>query len=186
MRRIVLAFVLVAVTTTSARAEHRRSRRLAQVLSGVATGASSAVVLAGFLFAPAGQTLEKPLLYTGLAASVVTPSFGEWYAGEWLTYGMAARVLGAGFATFALTHEMKTQTCDDATSPTQTCTTLQGAGVAMLGIAAIAFIGGMAYDVSDAAPEADRWNLRHDFMVAPTALVTPTGTAMGLAASGRF
>jgi hypothetical protein len=100
---------------------------------------------------------------------------------------MAARVLGAGLATFALTNEMKTQLCVDAQTSSQTCTSLKGGGLAMLGLAAIAFIGGMAYDVTDAAPAADRWNGRHGYMtVAPTAFVTPTGTSTGIAIVGAF
>jgi len=54
----------------------------------------------------------------------------------------------------------------------------------MLGIAGIAFIGGMAYDVGDAAPAVDRYNASHGFVVVPTAVSTPTGPAPGVSVSG--
>jgi heme A synthase len=186
VRRLVIVFAIL-VTASSAHAEpQQRHRKTAQIFSGVGTGVSSALILSGFLFAPVGQTFERPLMYTGLATAVITPSLGEFYAGQYLTYGMAARVLGAGLATFALTNETKTQTCDGATMSSQQCTTLLGGGLALLGVAAIAFVGGMAYDVADAPSAVDTWNQSHGFMLEPTAIVTPTGTTTGVALSGYF
>ena len=185
MRRIVLVILLV-----SASAHAEKHRHTATVLSGLGTGVSSALLLAGFLFAPSDQDFDKPLLYTGLASAVITPSLGEWYgassASQFLTLGMAARVAGAGLATVALTQEQKTQTCEDAATSDKQCKVLKGAGIALLGVAAIAFIGGMAYDVSTAGDAVDDWNARHGFMVEPTAIVTPTGTTTGVALVGKF
>jgi hypothetical protein len=191
MRRIAAFLVVVGLVASSSRAhadDEGRNPTLAQVLSGAGTAVSAGLVLSGFVFTDNnGNQFNKPLLYAGIASAVITPSLGEWYAGEWLTYGMAARVIGAGVATFALTNEMKTQACDNATTAGQTCTTLKGAGVALLGVAAIAFVGGMAYDVRDAGPAVDRWNERHGIMVAPTALATPQGNlAGGLAVMGSW
>lgn len=185
MRRLVLV-VILAFATGSARADEPKSQTTALVLSSVGTGIASALVLGGFLFAPEGQDFNLPLLYTGLGAAAIAPSLGEFYADVPLTYGMAARVFGAGLATFALTTQMKTTTCDGATSSTQTCTSLQGAGYALMGLAAIAFVGGMAYDVSDAPDAVTRWNAVHVGAFAPVVLATPNGTATGLGVSGYF
>jgi hypothetical protein len=187
MRR--LAIVCILVIATAAHADGKKSRTVAQALSGGGTAAASVLVLAGFLAAPSGEEFNKPLLYTGIATAAIFPSFGEFYSGEYLTYGMAARVFAAGLATIALTTQMKTETCTDATTSTQQCTSLQGAGYALMGIAAIAFVGGMAYDVQDAGDAVDRWNTQHGFTatIVPTAMIAPNGaTVPGVALGGRF
>ena len=66
------------------------------------------------------------------------------------------------------------------------CTTFYGAGIAMLGVAAIAFIGGMAYDVDDAGPAVDRYNVSHGVSITPTALPATNGPAPGLSLAGSF
>jgi hypothetical protein len=187
VRRLVIVGILIFAT--SAHADDKKSRTVAQALSGGGTALASVLVLAGFLAAPPGEEFEKPVLYTGIATAAILPSLGEVYAGEYLTYGMAARVFAAGIATVALTTQMKTETCDDATMANQQCTKLQGAGYALMGIAAIAFVGGMAYDVQDAGDAADRWNVRHGFTatIVPTAMIAPTGaTVPGLVLAGSF
>ncbi|HEX4453713.1 MAG TPA: hypothetical protein VH143_22740 [Kofleriaceae bacterium] len=187
MRRLTIVGIICC--SLVAHADGKKSRTVAQALSGGGTALASVLVLAGFLGAPSGEEFEKPVLYTGIATAAILPSLGEVYAGEYLTYGMAARVFAAGLATVALTTQMKTETCDDATMANQQCTKLQGAGYALMGIAAIAFVGGMAYDVQDAGNAADRWNVAHGFTatIVPTAFVTPNGqTVPGLALGGRF
>jgi hypothetical protein len=184
-----LTIVCILCISLVAHADGKKSRTTAQALSGGGTALASVLVLAGFLAAPSGEEFEKPVLYTGIATAAILPSLGEVYAGEYLTYGMAARVFAAGIATVALTTQMKTETCDDATMSNQQCTKLQGAGFALLGVAAIAFVGGMAYDVQDAGDAADRWNVRHGFTatIVPTAMLAPNGqTVPGLALAARF
>ena len=46
---------------------------------------------------------------------------------------------------------------------------LKGAGIAVMGLAAIGFIGGMWYDALDAGDAVDRWRTRARHHVAPTA-----------------
>lgn len=177
---------MLALVLTTGTAHAEKKRQTAQILAGVGTGVSSALILSGFLFADQGNPINKPLMYSGLASAVITPSLGHMYAGQYVTIGMAVRVGAAGFATYALTHETKTGTCDTAQSAGTMCTSFYGAGIAMLGVAAIAFIGGMAYDVDDAASAADRYNASHGVMIAPTALATPHGPAPGLSLAGWF
>ena len=55
------------------------------------------------------------------------------------------------------------------------CKQLKGAGVAMVGLAALGFIGGMWYDALDAGDAVGRWRKRHGIIVAPT----PNGVALG-------
>jgi hypothetical protein len=183
MRRIVL---VLAIILAASPAHAERKRQTAQILSGAGVAVSSTLILSGFLFAKDGYPINKPIMYTGLASAVITPSLGEFYAGSYLTYGMAARVLGAGLATYALTNFNQTTTCDNATMAGTMCTNIKGSGLALLGVAAIAFIGGMAYDVDDAGPAVDRYNQSHGVMIAPAAMPTPTGPAPGLFIHGYF
>src|SRR5690348_16331954 len=99
MRRVA---ALLAAILPCAVAHADKSRTTAEALSGVGVGVSSALVLTSFLTGDTYHPVNEPMLYVGLASSIVTPSLGEWYAGEWLTPGMAVRVAAVGLATFAV------------------------------------------------------------------------------------
>ena len=152
-----------------------KSPDTAKYLSGGGAAVSGAILLAAFVGAPAGHPFNTPLLYTGLATAAVAPSLGEFYAGEWFTPGMGIRIAAAGLAVYAMQNEQETVTCDTLAMAGQTCKQLKGAGVALIGVAAIGFIGGMWYDALDAGDAVDRWRARHGVYVAPTG----TGVALG-------
>ena len=152
-----------------------KSEDTAKYLSGGGAAVSGAILLAAFLDPPLGQPYNAPLLYTGLATAAITPSLGELYAGEWFTPGMGIRIAAAGLAVFAVQNEMDTVTCDTASMSGQTCHQLKGAGVALMGVAAIGFIGGMWYDALDAGDAVRRWRSRHGIMIAPIG----NGVALG-------
>lgn len=185
-----IALVCLVLAARSVHADPSpKSRTIAYALSGAGTGVASLLMLGGFMLAPSGQELNKPLMYSGLGLAAVAPSFGDWYAGQWLTWGQLARAVGVGVAVIAFTTEMQTVTCDDAQTVMQTCTQLRSGGFALLGLAAIAFVGGMAYDVRQSAVATDRWNADHGFSatIVPTVMIAPTGASVpGLAFAGRF
>jgi len=178
--------ICVMAAAVPAHAEGPKSEQTAEILSGVGTGVSSALILAGFLDENSDQPFNKPLMFTGLASALITPSLGQLYAGDYITIGMAARVLGVGIATYALTHYTKTTTCDAATMSGTMCKTLDSGAFPLLGLAAIAFVGGIAYDVADAAPAVQRWNEHHGFQIAPTVVPGANGPAAGLSLFGQF
>jgi hypothetical protein len=186
MRQARLAMIGVMAVAIPAHAEAPKSQQTAQIMSGVGTGVSSVLILAGFLDENANQPFNKPLMYTGLATAAITPSLGQIYAGDYVTIGMAARVVGAGLATYALTHYTRTTTCDDATMSGTMCKKLDSGAFPFLGLAAIAFVGGIAYDVGDAGPAVQRWNERHGFQIAPAIVPGPNGPATGLSIVGQF
>lgn len=174
----MVLFVLLACATAHA----DKSRETAQYLSGGASAVSGAVLALGFLAAPEGKTFNTPVLYTGLALATVTPSLGELYAGEWFTPGMGIRIASAGLAVYAIQNEQETVRCDTASSSTQPmCKELGGTGIALVGLAAIGFIGGMWYDSLDAGDAIDRWRSRHGIVVSPT-----VGPSTGLSLAGSF
>ena len=79
----------------------------------------------------------------------MTPSLGEFYAEQYLTYGEAIR---AGAVAFALIGAAQTETtsCTNTDVPTN-CKNISTNGIALLSIGAIAYVGGVLYDVFDAA-----------------------------------
>jgi hypothetical protein len=178
--------VAALLATTGVHAEpHMKSRTRAQTLSAIGAGVSGAIVLTSVFTGSSLGTVNMPLLYTGLGVSVLAPSAGEWYAGEWLTWGMGVRAIAGATAIVVTQTQTQTQTCAASGLP---CTSLSGGGVALLGIIAIAYVGGMAYDVIDAGDAVDRYNRAHGFTfdVTPTVMTTPSGTVPMLQLVGRW
>jgi hypothetical protein len=157
-----------------------KSPTTATALSGIGAGVSGAVIVSSFLVGTSTAEINTPLFLIGLGSSIVTPSLGQIYSGEYFTWGMAARGAATALAAIALLGEEKTVACDDGIN--KNCKTLQGAGLALVGLAAIAYIGGMAYDVNDASDAAARANVHALFTLVPT--MDPHSA--GLALAGRF
>ncbi len=174
MRALLLALLLVAGT---ARAE--KQRHTASLLSGAGAAVSSGLVVLSFLI-PTGE-INYPLFGTGLALSVVTPSLGELYAGQYLTIGEGVRAAAAGAALYAIATQNESIRCEDGNG---FCKSITGTGVAILGLAAIAFVGGVAYDLLDAPDAVDRYNRRLGIFVSMAK--TPEGSVPTLAFGGRF
>jgi hypothetical protein len=186
MRRLVLAFSIVAVLATAAHADHK-NRRTALVLSGVGTGVSGALIVTSFLAAPKFGDINEPLFYTGLGTSVFTPTLGHWYAGQWLTFGMAIRGGAAALGAVAIATQNETVQCTPAPASGQTCQQITGTGLGLLMLAGIAYIGGAAYDLRDTSDAVDRYNREHGVFITPTAMRGATGTPVaGLAIGGVF
>jgi hypothetical protein len=185
MRSLVVALALVC-SIGSAEAG-RKSRQTAKILSGSGAGVAGAVTLAGFLTTPEGEPFNQPVLFTGLGLLFVTPSLGEFYAGQYLTYGMAVRAGATGLAILALETQTRAVRCDEVGASTALdCEVFTREAYPLLGIAAIAFIGGVWYDALDADDAADRFNAKHGFTVTPTMMSGPPGSVPGLMISGTF
>jgi hypothetical protein len=184
MRCLVVLVILLISTAADA---GPRNRNTARVMSGTAAGVSGAITLAGFVTTPSGEPFNRPVLYTGLGMLMVTPSLGEFYAGQYLTWGMGVRAVATGFAIWTLQTQTEAVRCDEIGAPHEpTCNSFNDMAYPLLGIAGIAFIGGVWYDVLDAADAADRFNARHGYTVVPVPLRGPNGMAPGLVLSGSF
>lgn len=187
MRTLALCVVLATASATAHAEAGPKDRKLARILSGTAASVSGGVVLTGFMLARDGDAFNTPVLYTGLGMLMVTPSLGEFYAGQYLTWGMGVRAVATGFALYTLENYTYAVRCPAASGLEGfDCTNLEEAAYPLLGIAAIAFIGGVWYDVLDAGDAVDRYNKRNGFTVAPTALRGPTALAPGLVLSTTF
>ena len=176
MMRVVPAVLAMVLVASPAAAE--KSRKKALMLAGVGTGVSSALVLSSFLIKAGEVPVFAPTFYAGLGSSVITPSLGQWYAGKWLTIGMAVRVAAAGMAAFAVSQRRNDPCFVD---PTAICPTFTGTGFTVLSLAAIAYVGGVAYDVIDTPNAVEQHNRTHAMLV-PAA----TDRSVGLAVVGRW
>jgi hypothetical protein len=177
MRACVLIAALGVVSST-AHADDEKSPNVALALSGVGAGVSSAMIVSSFIFAPSYGDINVPLLEIGLGTSLITPSLGELYAHDWLSWGMGVRAGAAALAAVAVATQEKSAPCEVDT--TQTCKTLQGGGLVLIGLAAIAYIGGTAWDVSDAGDSAVRYNHRlNGLAIAPMSVHGGAGLAIG-------
>jgi hypothetical protein len=183
MRRLMVTmFLLLACATAQA----EKSKQTATVLSAVGAGVSGGVVIAGFVTAPNAERINDPVMYTGIGMLMVTPSLGEFYAEQPLTWGMGIRVVASALAVYTLQTQTKLATCDLAhSSDEEKCEVFTENAYPLLGIAAIGFIGGVWYDVLDAGDAVERFNKKHKFNISP-AVPTSSGVAPGLTLTGNF
>lgn len=182
MRRALVPLLLVIAGAT---ASAEKSRTVAKGLSGGGAAVSGAVVLAGFLTAPESKPFNVPVLYTGVGMLFVTPSLGHFYAEQYLTLGMGIRAVAAGIAVYALKTQTRLATCDTAHSSNEPpCEILSENAYPLLGVAAIAFIGGVWWDNLDAGDAVDRYNSSHGFTIAPSVQTTAQSWSAGI--SGTF
>lgn len=184
MRRVAASLVLLALCGSAQAGP--KSRQTARLASGISSAVAGGVTLGGFVFAPDSKPFNKPVLYTGVGLLLVAPSAGQFYSGQYLTIGMGIRAAATGLAIYTLQTQTKTIVCDDAQSSADLCEGFTDNAAPILGVAAIAFIGGVWYDALDAADAADRYNRKHGYTVTPTALVAPQGMVPGLAITGSW
>lgn len=184
MRCLPIVVLLALCATADAAPKDPQTARL---LSGGASGVAGAVTLAGFLTTPQGEAFNKPVLYTGIGMLFVAPSIGEFYAGQYLTIGMGVRAAATGLALYTLSSQTRPVICDEVGAGKElNCRSFTENAYPLLGLSAIAFVGGVWYDVLDAADSADRYNRKHGFTVAPATLPGPQGSVPGFVVSGVF
>jgi hypothetical protein len=183
MRRLLVMCLLLGSYST---AHAEKNPRTATILSVSSASVSGAVVLAGFMTAPAGQRVNAPVMYTGVGLLFVTPSLGQFYAGQYLTWGMGVRLAAAGLAVYTLETQTSLAVCDNAMSSNDPpCEVFSEGAYPLLGIAAIGFIGGVFYDALDADDAVHRYNKKHGYTITP-GVPTTSGAAPGLTLSGWF
>ena len=179
----IALLLMIAVLAPVAHAE-RKKLATAQAASGVGTGVSSALFLSAFLVSKQNEgDVPMSLIYIGLGTSVVTPALGHWYAGRYLTPGMGIRAAAALFSTWGVIHYSQTERCN--TFEFKECTGLKEGAIIVLGISAIAFVGGAAYDFKTLDESVELYNTR--FAITPTLMPTTSGPpGAGLGLSGEF
>lgn len=184
MRKLAVTLVLVlAVSTGEARP---RKYSVAYGLSGVGTGVSVGLMLGAFFFPKDTGELRTPLLYSGLATSVITPSLGNFYADHWFNIGMGVRLAAGALGAYALTSMRQDHRCP--TLMADTCTEITNGGMIVVSIAGIIYVGGAAYDFKVLGEQLEAYNARHRyrFQWAPSVTPSPSGRGALLGVGGTF
>lgn len=180
--RVLIVAVVLALVATPAHAE--KSLTTARILSGVGTGASAAITLAAFVAGDGAAGISKPLLLTGLGTAIITPSLGELYAGSYFTPGIAIRLGATALAIYAIYGQQEDVRCSSVEY--KLCKQFKDEAFVTLGLAAIAFIGGAAYDIKELPDYVAKAN-GVSVSIIPTVLPTRGGEiAPGLATILHF
>jgi hypothetical protein len=184
--RALMLFLVLAATPASAETASpppnppgAKSEKTAKALVAGGTIFSSGLIIASFLVNLNEGTAYLPTLYAGVGTSIITPSLGQLYAGQYLTIGMGIRGVAAGIALWGYSKKQD-QPCTDV--PNTNCPTTTATGLVMISLAAIAYIGGVAYDVRDTPNAVSRYNKR----LANKRGASLTPTRNGVALVGRF
>lgn len=155
--------------------EDAKSPETAMLLSLAGTIAPIALVAIG---ANSEGSQGEDLVTLGVLAAFVTPSLGHWYAGHYLTGGMAMRAGGAGLVTLGVISlvgeclDSEDSSCGDG-----------GAGVMIAG--AGLFAAGAIYDIATAGDAARAWNSSH-LRIAPTMVSSGAHSGFGVGLGGSF
>jgi hypothetical protein len=181
MKKLVVAVLLVSSLAHA----RPRSLKTAYTLSGVGAGGSALLVVGAFLLPPHSGDISYPMLWSGLGTGVLTPSLGNFYAGKYLTVGMGIRVVAGGFAAYVATSQQQEHQCSDSSTP-KVCKEITNTGMTLLGVAAIVFIGGAAYDFKTLPDDIDAYNAKHAFKWAPMVTPAPSGPGALLGIGGEF
>ncbi len=160
-----------------------KNLRTAYLLSGIGVGASSAVFLSSFFVGKHVGDVNMPVLFTGLGSGMVTPMLGQIYTGNYLTWGLAIRVAAGALVTFSVVEQSEDTRCDS--EEYATCRSLKTDAYPLRGLAAIAYIGGAAWDITTLPDAVDDYNKRATGLMGISP--TPMGRdGYGLAAVGTF
>lgn len=187
MTKFSIPLVLVLVFVVSLATAHAKPRKhsTAYAISGVSTGASVVLMSSAFFFPKENHDLNYPLLFTGMATSVITPSLGNFYADHWLNIGMGVRVAAGALGAYAAATMRQDHQCPNS-STSMKCTELTDNGMIALGIAGIIYVGGAAYDFKVLGEQVDEYNVRHPFQWAPVLTPSPSGSGALLGIGGTF
>jgi len=126
------------------------------------------------------------LMAFGAFASTFAPSFGEYYAHEFWTRGMTLRLVGGVVAGIGAATQNFCVDPADFDCPNRNN---NGGSDTLIVVGALAYAGGIAYDIVHARDAARSYNRSHGgraTTVFPTAVRGTTSMGYGLVAGGTF
>jgi hypothetical protein len=166
----ITAIVVLCLSVSAARADERDPDTALVLTAGGTAVAVGIAIPAGSLHMKDWQ-VGVPLL----AAIEVVPSVGHFYGGDYVSLGLAARVVGGGLLVLGLADPFHHDSFEITTTPAQ-----------ILGMSGVALtIGGVIWDFATASSAARRYNKQHVDLL-PTSLATAHGSVAGVALGGQF
>lgn len=183
---IRLAVVLVLLSSRFASAdtgEDAKSPEVALALSGGATAVSIAAVVGGFVVSDRGgpnRDFWSGVAIAGAMSTLITPTFGEWYAGRIFTGGLGLRLAGVAVMGLGVT---QLSICFDECSGTSN----NGAAVTLITLGLISYGAGIVSDIAAAPSTARQANAHRHAAITPTVMRSSSGrSAYGLGLGGSF
>ena len=184
LRTIALLLVLGTRVASAEDTDGTKSPATALALSAGGVTASLGMLIGGLYGASqarhgGSEGAWDTVAAVGAASTLVTPSLGEWYSGKYLTGGLGLRLGGialaaAGVSTVAI--------CIDCGHPDNS------GAIALVGVGALAYLGGIILDVATAPSAAREHNTKPKtrVMVVPSVGKWPSGPAYGMGLGGSF
>jgi hypothetical protein len=183
MRNAVASMLVLATTLAYADPEPPPPKKRGDALALSIAGTAGAVGL--ITLGITGHSDGAVVI--GGVTSLVTPAFGEWYAGEYWTRGMTIRTLSA----VGLVVSAPAWMCDyntDGAEPTF-CQSHRDLRKPIIGFWIGAYAAGALYDILDAPRAAGRYNRAHapPIIITPTVVGAPSGSLQyGVSVAGAF
>src|SRR5262245_19961452 len=181
LRTSVLCLVVVTLLGTrlaAADSPEPKNPETAAMLSLSGTLGSGALIVLGLAnHGGAGDSLAL----VGFASSVITPSFGEWYAGEYLTAGLGFRLTGVIVGALGLS---QLNICFESPCNSDG----NGAALTLMSLGVVSYATGVIWDIAAAPSAARKANaMHHAPMITPSVMASPSGrAAYGLGVGGTF
>jgi hypothetical protein len=196
----VVAALSVFATSADARPRQRETAKwlsLGGVIGSAALAGTGAMMAEYTLTGGRGYDLGyegtrragEGLMIAGAVSTVITPSLGDWYAGEYFTTGVKLRAAGLGIGLVGLGYYYGSEkSCSPSLFGSAACeggTPPDARGASMVWVVGGAlYLSGIVYDVVHAPTAADRAN--EHFQVMPAVIPTQHGVVSGVGIGGKF
>jgi hypothetical protein len=185
--KLLLASAVVLLATSHARADSESADADTALRMSIVGSVAPVVAMGiGALLASQStgnvQNAGYGIIAGAAIVGIATPALGELYGHQWFTGGMALRVGGLVVANVGLFLAYNTEIGNCTSSPCH----LHGGDLGFVIAGAALYLGGTYLDIDGARDAARTWSHRHDVVVAPTALRSPSSIAPALALSLTF
>jgi hypothetical protein len=181
LRAAVLLMIILGTRVASADSTEPNSPDFALALSAGGTLVSLGLLVGGWHdleHTTVGPKLWATTSAIGLESTLITPSLGQWYAGKFMTTGLALRLAGIAAGGLAALNICSSENCHSDRS----------AVLLLGGLGVLTYAVGVGWDIATVRTTTKEGNARrHAPVITPSVLTTPSGhAAYGLGLGGRF
>jgi hypothetical protein len=180
--RAAVLVVLLGARVASADSSEQKSPDLALALSASGTVVSLGLIIGGahqFAHTTVGPRAWLTVSAVGLESTLITPSLGQWYAGKFMTTGLALRLAGAAVAAGGV--------ASAGICFSDNCHGDSSAAVLLAGLGILTYTIGVGWDLATVRPTTRESNARHAPVINPSVLTTSSGHSVyGLGVGGNF
>jgi hypothetical protein len=178
---LLMILMILGTRVASADSTEPNSPDLALALSAGGTLVSLGLVVGGWHEldrTTVGSKLWTTTSAIGLESTLITPSLGPWYAGKFMTTGLALRLAGIAAGGLAALNVCSSENCHSDRS----------AVLLLGGLGVLTYAAGVGWDIATVRATTREVNARrHAPVITPSVLTSPSGhAAYGLGLGGSF